>query len=142
MQTQKIKNDFGYLLGIAFVFFFVLWIVELILLFSPKIYDQYRSHQELKETFASLSKFEKKVLAYFLLEECQTRDCRPDWQEVQSLVRKDILVNLGDDGFYSHEPHSIKTKAWVYLKKNKTKFLEEAIKANPELKERQDSTNA
>lgn len=137
LYAQKFKDDYGYLLGVVFIFFFVLWIVELFLWFLPRIYQKYLRHQELAEAMDGLNKYELKVLYYFLEEDCQTRDCRPDWAEVQSLIRKEIIVNDGGGGFYSVEPYSIQRKAWAYLKKHKAKFIAKAVNANPELKERQ-----
>lgn len=141
VRIQTFRDEYGAFITIAFILFFLLWIIELVCFFSPQVYSWHRNNQELKETFSGLNHDELTLLFRFVEAGSRTQNCRPDWQEVQSLVRKDILMNVGDEGVYSVEPYSVTSKAWSYLKKNKNKFLEDAITANPSLKERK-SANA
>ncbi len=142
VHIQTFRDEYGAFMTIAFILFFLLWIIELVCFFSPQIYNWHLSNVELKQIITCLNKDEKSVLAKFLLEDTCTRRLDPDWHETQSLARKSIIDVDCEDFKFVHVPYSITPKAWAYLKKNKKQFLNDAIQGNPELKEWQGKSNA
>lgn len=113
LHLDTIRNDFGHLFGLVFLFTFVLWVAEMSIICGKQIrlhFEVRREEKKVLEYLSTLTSKEAHLLVVAVTKSIQTVSWRAGSSEASSLIHKGLIVSVPDKGAYSNSytvPHFV-----------------------------------
>ena len=118
LRLDRVRNDYGWIAGLLFLFTFLLWAVEIILLPKNRLiaYAEERIQNRHKLSLLTyLNPDEARVLLRHIESQSQTSQSRGDLDEISSLIQKGLLVAVPHESNYGFKPYTVPLFVWQHI---------------------------
>ncbi len=118
LRLDQIRDHYGWVAGLVFLFTFFLWAVEIILLPKNRLIayaDERAQNRHKLKLLAYLNPDEAKVLLRHIEAQSQTIQSRGDLDEISSLLQKGLLVAVPHEGGYGFKPYTVPLFVWQHI---------------------------
>ncbi|TWT64258.1 super-infection exclusion protein B [Rubinisphaera italica] len=125
LKIEEIRDEYGKWIGLAAVFFFIVWVIELFILgasFIAYIYDLYKEKELMKSMLDGLNQDEKLILMQHVNKNETTLNWPANKPGIASLVHKGVLEQVSSDSTFG-KPYVVDNRVWVFIRNKPDRYL-------------------